>query len=69
VACITRIGADRQLLVPLTVMRFPRIVKDCPYLYEKLKPISQNTTYEPFAAVFGKTVRPELVHSFNENDR
>lgn len=55
--------------VPITVMRYPRIVKDCPYLFEKLKPILRDITYESFAAVFARTARPELVHSFNENDR
>jgi len=54
--------------MPVTVMRFPRIVKDCPYLFEKLKPILRDITYESFAAVFARTVRPELVHRFNEND-
>jgi len=55
--------------VPVTFMRYPRIVTDRPYLFEKLKPILRDTTYESFAAAFDKTVRPELVHSFNENDR
>jgi hypothetical protein len=55
--------------VPVTFMRYPRIVKDCPYLFEKLNPILRDITYESFAAAFDKTVRPELVHSFNENDR
>ena len=41
---------------------------DCGYLFEKLKPILRDITYESFSATFSKTVRPELVHSFNEND-
>ena len=55
--------------VPMTFMRFPRIVKDCPYLFEKLKPILGDIGYESFAAAFDKTARPELVHNFSENDR
>jgi len=54
--------------VPVTVMRYPRLVKDCPYLYEKLKPVLRDISYESFQAVFSKTARPELVHRFSEND-
>lgn len=58
-----------EATVPVTFMRYPRIVKDCPYLFEKLKPILPGITYESFAAVFARTARPDLMHSFNENDR
>lgn len=54
--------------LPVTFMRYPRIVKDCPYLFEKLKPILRDIAYEFFCEVFSKTVRHELVHSFNKND-
>ncbi len=54
--------------VPVTFMRYPRIVNDCPYVYGKLKPILQDLSYEDFSEVFDKTVRPELAHSFNKND-
>jgi hypothetical protein len=54
--------------LPVTFMRYPRIVKDCPYLFEKLKPILQNITYKSFCEVFNRTVRPELVHSYNKRD-
>ena len=54
--------------LPVTFIRYPRIVKDCPYLFEKLKPILRDITYESFCAMFSKAVRPELVHSFNKND-
>jgi len=54
--------------LPVTVMRYPRIVKDCPYLFEKLKPILRGITYEPFHEAFSKAVRPELIHSFSKND-
>lgn len=55
--------------IPLTFMRFPRIVRDCSYLFEKLKPILAGIPYERFAAVFAKTARPELVHTFQGTDR
>ncbi len=54
--------------IPVTFMRYPRIVKDCPYLFEKLKPILRDITYEYFCEAFSKTARPELVHSFDKND-
>jgi hypothetical protein len=54
--------------IPVTLMRYPRITKDCPYLFGKLKPVLQNTTFESFCARFNDLVRPELVHSFNRND-
>ncbi len=54
--------------VPVTFIRYPRIVKDCRYLFDKLKPVLRDITYESFSASFSKTVRPELVHSFNKND-
>jgi hypothetical protein len=54
--------------IPMTLMRYPRIVKDPRYLFEKFKPILRDIPYESFYAVFNKTVRPELVHSFNEKD-
>lgn len=54
--------------IPVTFMHYPRIVKDCLYLFEKLKPILGEITYEAFHAVFNKTVRPDLVHSFNNDD-
>jgi hypothetical protein len=55
--------------LPVTFLRYPRIVKDCPYLFSKLQPILQDVPFESFHAAFNETVRPELVHSFNEADR
>ena len=55
--------------IPLTVMRYPRIVKDCSYLFAKLSPILGNIAYESFASVFSDAARPDLVHSFNPDDR
>jgi hypothetical protein len=60
--------AISETSLPVTFMRYPRIVKDCPYLFEKLKPILGGINYKSFFEVFSKTVRPKLIHSFNEND-
>ena len=60
--------AISEAAVPVTFIHFPRLVKDCPYLFEKLKPILRDITYESFAAVYARTARPELVHRFSEND-
>ena len=54
--------------IPVTLMRYPRIVKDSRYLYRKLRPILQDIAYEQFWQVFNRTVKPEWVHSFNAKD-
>jgi len=54
--------------IPVTFMRYPRIVKDGPYLFEKMKPILVGISYDEFHAVFKKTVRPDLVDSFSQKD-
>ena len=55
--------------IPITLLRFPRIVHDCRYLFEKLEPVLSGIAYEQFAAAFAATARPELVHNFQESDR
>lgn len=54
--------------IPVTLLQFPKLVKDSAYLYEKLRPILGNISYFEFASTFKRTVRPELVHDFNNND-
>ena len=54
--------------IPVTLLRYPRIVKDSRYLYEKLKPILKEITFTQFESVFNRTVIPSFIHSFNEND-
>jgi len=60
--------AISETSLPVTFMRYPRIVKDCPYLFEKLRPILGNINYKFFLEVFNKTVHPKIIHSLNEND-
>jgi hypothetical protein len=55
--------------IPVTLMRYPRTVKDPAYLYACLKPILQDISYETFLVTFNKTVQPELVHRFNQQDQ
>ena len=55
--------------LPVTFMRYPKILKDCPYLFGKLKPILGDIAYGTFYAAFCKTIRPELINSFNDRDR
>jgi hypothetical protein len=54
--------------IPITFMRYPRIVKDCRYLFSKLKPILKNITFKSFSEAFNKTVQPKLIHSFSKKD-
>jgi hypothetical protein len=54
--------------IPITLMHYPRIMKDSQYLYTQLLPILKDITYERFESVFSQAVIPEFVHSFNEND-
>lgn len=55
--------------VPVTLMRYPQIVNDSVYLFEKLQPILRDITYAEFESVFNKVARKDLVHSFSANDR
>jgi hypothetical protein len=57
-----------EKMIPVTFLRYPRIVQDCPYLFDKLKPILGGIAYETFLATFKQSVRPEWVHCFNRND-
>jgi hypothetical protein len=53
--------------IPVTLLQFPKLVKDSAYLYEKLKPILGTISYSEFDSTFSQTVRPELVHDFKQN--
>jgi hypothetical protein len=54
--------------VPVTLLRFPRIVKDCNYLFTKLRPVLSHTSPDHFHAAFHRVSRPDLVHSFIQRD-
>jgi hypothetical protein len=53
--------------IPVTLLRFPKLVTDNAYLYKKLKPILGPISYSEFASTFERTVQPELVHDFTSN--
>lgn len=55
--------------VPVTLLKYPRIVKDGSYLYEKLHPILDGVDQQAFELAFQETVRPDLIHGFGESDK
>ena len=55
--------------IPVTLVKYPRIVTDSAYLYEKLKPVLDSLPYETFKQSFSAVARPELVHKFNAKDK
>jgi hypothetical protein len=57
-----------EIHVPVTLLRYPKFIKDSAYLYEKLEPVLGTISYKEFASVFDQTVRPELVHEFNKRN-
>lgn len=54
--------------VPVTLLRYPKIVNDAYYLFQKLQPVLNDTTYAEFESTFARVVRKDLVHSFSPND-
>ena len=56
--------------VPITLLRYPRLVQDSSYLYKKLTPLlGDKVGYDDFDIAFQKLVRPEWVHQFTDQDR
>ncbi len=55
-----------ETFIPVTFLRFPKMVNDPEYLFEKLNPILTNIDFERFSLVFSKIARPDLVHNFNK---
>jgi len=55
--------------IPVTLLHYPRLVRDCAYLFDKLGPVLEGISYETFAAVFQEVVRPEIVHQFSPDDQ
>jgi len=55
--------------IPVTLLRYPQLVNDAPYLYEKLQPLVGDIDFFEFEAVFNKVANRDLVHSFSANDR
>jgi len=54
--------------IPVTFLRFPRLVQDCRFLFGKLSPILGPMSYTKFHKSFVKVARPEMVHSFEKRN-
>ena len=54
--------------IPVTFLRFPRIVNEAEYLFKKLSPILSGISYTEFSTVFNEIANPGLVHNFNKNN-
>ena len=50
--------------IPMTLLSFPRFVRDSEYLYRKLEFRLNGIEYQKFLQVFKQIARPELVHDF-----
>ena len=50
--------------IPLTLLEFPRLAQDAPYLYRHIQPIFPTLDRRVFGRCFEDVVRPELIHSF-----
>ncbi len=59
------IFALSDAMIPVTLMRFPRLARDAEYLYHKLSPLVQTIDFQRFHEVFRDTVRPEWIHDFS----
>ncbi|MBA4030519.1 MAG: hypothetical protein C0478_06465 [Planctomyces sp.] len=55
--------------VPVTLLRYPRLVHDSDYLFEKLAPALGEVDPLRFRETFDRVARPELVHSFSADDQ
>ena len=55
--------------IPVTLMNYPRLVKDSRYLFRKLSPILENIEYDYFSRVFDRIADEKLVHSFSNKDK
>lgn len=54
---------------PVTLIQYPKMLKDSDYLYQKLQPVLNGMSPEAFASVFNATVNLKLSHQFNANDK
>lgn len=54
--------------IPITLLRYPLLVRDPEYLIEKLRPLLGGVSPDEFKIVFDEVVRPEWIHKFGDND-
>jgi hypothetical protein len=55
--------------IPMTFIAYPRLIRDCDYLYEKLKPLVADIDRDRFCEAFHKVRQPEWVHAFTDHDK
>jgi hypothetical protein len=53
--------------IPLTLINYPRLVRDSFYLYKKLEPVLINISQIKFDSVFKSLIRPDWIHDFIES--
>ena len=53
--------------IPVTLLHFPRFVKEPEYLYKKTRFLFPDIGYDAFLQCFRDVSRPELVHDFKAN--
>lgn len=54
--------------IPLTLLHFPRLVRDPQYLFGKLQFMLKGVGRESFLEAHSRVARPELVHEFSADD-
>lgn len=54
---------------PVTLIHYPKLVKDPAYLYAKIKPILKDIPFHDFKKVYLETLKPEWVHQFSDQDQ
>lgn len=59
------IFALSDAMIPVTLLRFPRLARDAKYLYQKLALLVHQIDFEQFQEAFRDTVRPEWIHDFS----
>lgn len=52
--------------VPVILINYPKLTEDSTYLYDKLKPILKDITFDHFDSVFNRVVNPDLVHNYKK---
>jgi len=55
--------------IPITILSYPRLVRDPDYLYNKLHFLLGAIDQTTFRTAFDALVRPDWIHQFNAEDR
>ena len=52
--------------IPITLLQYPRLIRDSLYLYNKLETILNKVPYDEFKATFDEIYEPTWVHDFKK---